>query len=160
MHLLYFVSCVPYNDIILANKSRELRLLCLLPLSTIFQLYHGGQFYWWRKLEYTEKTTDLPQVTNKSKKFISTHVKICTQLTENSKYAGKNHFVLSWQSLKVIPITELILHLHFFYKMHVFDLSQLSLAASRCNPHYVTNKIWLMQQRVEWSGHRSQHLVS
>jgi hypothetical protein len=21
-----------------------------------------GQFYWWRKLEYPEKTTDLPQV--------------------------------------------------------------------------------------------------
>jgi hypothetical protein len=28
-------------------------------------LYRGGQFYWWRKLEYPEKTTDLPQVTVK-----------------------------------------------------------------------------------------------
>jgi hypothetical protein len=29
------------------------------------QLYHGGQFDWWRKLEYPEKTTDLSQVTDK-----------------------------------------------------------------------------------------------
>jgi hypothetical protein len=48
-----FVSC---NNFV----HRKPGLGCSMSLSTILQLYHGGQFYW-----YPEKTSGLSQVTDK-----------------------------------------------------------------------------------------------
>ena len=39
--------------------------MVLKPLSKIFLLYHGDEFYCWRKAEYPEKTTYLSHVTDK-----------------------------------------------------------------------------------------------
>ena len=36
-----------------------------MPLSTIFQMYFGGHFNWWRNSLYLVKTTDLQQVSDK-----------------------------------------------------------------------------------------------
>ena len=42
-----------------------LMLWCLTPLSTIFQLYRGGQFYLAKEIGEPRENTDLPQVTDK-----------------------------------------------------------------------------------------------
>jgi len=54
-----------------------------MSLSTIIQLYRGGQFYWWRKPEDPEKTTDLSQVTNRLYKNNVLHLALMEIRTYN-----------------------------------------------------------------------------
>ena len=63
----------------------------LTPLSTIFQLYHGSQSYWWRKPEYPEKTTDLSQVTDKLNHIILYGVYLTINRVQTHNCSGYKH---------------------------------------------------------------------
>jgi hypothetical protein len=80
--------------IVLDNNNSHTRFMVFnVTLNNISDLYHGSQFYLWRKPEYQEKTTDMWQVTDKLYHIMLHRVHLIMNEVWTHNISGDRHWL-------------------------------------------------------------------
>ena len=88
------VNLLVYSSFSWSTRIKGLGFWCIMPLSTIFQLYRGGLFYWWRKADYPEVVTMLKII--KYTMYLSKVYWMKFEVIEFNKFPGAYKWWTEW----------------------------------------------------------------
>ena len=142
----------------------------------LFHLYHGSKFYWGRNHVYQEKTSDLPNVTEKTLskmlyrvqsyigKHIGAKIVICTFQNVNFNPCNSNFMLgntykinsICFQSFTLNMFIWIIVFLSILFTQTLIQINVFQLAKSyQMGRKIIRNQIYVLSNTCQTISHQS-----
>ena len=100
------------------NSRLESELWCLTPLSTIYQLYHDGQFYWWRKT-HSKPPKCRKSLTNSITSWCCIEYTSPWNVASHWQTLSHHDVVSSTPRHEMSQVTDKLYHIMMLYRVHL-----------------------------------------